>query len=161
MNLLSDAHLALLRTRFAENFAHRGELGAAVSIWQAGREVLSLSGGWRDRQRTVPWTEDTLVVVWSITKGLASACLLHILARDGIGLATPVAALWPEFGEHGKGALTLAELLSHRAGLMALEEAEVSVFDHAAVAAALAAPTPAPFAGRGAWLSRAHVRISA
>jgi CubicO group peptidase (beta-lactamase class C family) len=142
MNLLGDTHLALLRTRFAENFAQRGELGAAVSIWQAGREVLSLCGGWRDRQQTVPWTEDTLVVVWSITKGLASACLLHILARDNIGLATPVAALWPEFGQNGKAALTLAELLSHRAGLMALEDAEVSIFDHAAVAAALAAQRP-------------------
>ena len=139
---MTDLHLDTVEARFQENFALRGELGAAISIWHQGREVLSLAGGWRDRQQSVPWTEDTLVLLWSITKGLAAASLLHILATDGILLETPVAALWPEFAQNGKAATTLAQLLSHRAGLMALEDTNVSIFDHAAVAAALARQRP-------------------
>lgn len=135
-------NLAAVQARFEENFRRRGELGASVSVWHEGREVLSLSDGWRDRQQTVPWTDDTLVLMWSITKGLASACVLHALAADGIPLATPVAALWPEFAQNGKAAITLAQLLSHQSGLAALAEPDVSILDHAAVAAALAAQAP-------------------
>ena len=154
---MTDFHLATIRARFAENFTHRGELGAAVSIWHAGREVLSLSGGWRDRPQSQPWTDDTLVLVWSITKGLAAACLWHVLSADGIDPQTPVADLWPEFAQAGKAAITLAELLSHRAGLMALEDAELSIFDHAAVAAALAAQRPIPLpAGSHGYHARTY-----
>ncbi len=142
MNPISDLQLAAIRQRFEENFTLRGELGASVSIWREGVEVISLHGGWRDRQQSIPWTEDTLILMWSITKGLAAACVLHILSLDGIPLETPVAALWREFAQNGKAATSLAELLSHRAGLMVLEDAGVSIFDHAAVAAALAAQHP-------------------
>ncbi len=135
-------NLAAVQARFEENFRVRGELGASVSVWHEGREILSLAEGWRDRQKTVPWTGDTLVLMWSITKGLAAACVLHALATDGIPLETPVAALWPEFAQNGKGAVTLAQLLSHQAGLAAMAEPETSILDHAAVAAALAAQAP-------------------
>ena len=135
-------NLATVKARFEENFRLRGELGASVSVWHEGREILSLADGWRDRQKTVPWTADTLVLMWSITKGLAAACVLHALATDGIPLETPVAALWPEFSQNGKGTVTLAQLLSHQSGLAALAEPEISIFDHAAVVAALAAQAP-------------------
>ncbi len=135
-------NLAAVQARFDENFRMRGELGASVSIWHEGREILSLADGWRDRQHTIPWTDDTLVLMWSITKGLAAACVLHALAADGVPLAAPVAALWPEFARNGKDAVTLAQLLSHQSGLAALAEPDVSILDHAAVAAALAAQAP-------------------
>ena len=93
-------------------------------------------------RKPCPGTDDTLVLMWSITKALASACLLHVLAADGIALETPVAALWPEFAANGKGAVTLAQLLSHQAGLAAMDAPQTSVLDHAAVAAALAAQAP-------------------
>ena len=135
-------NLAAVQARFEENFRLRGELGASVSVWHEGREILSLADGWRDRQQTIPWTGDTLVLMWSITKGLAAACVLHALAADGIPLATPVAAVWPEFAQNGKAAVTLAQLLSHQSGLAAMAEPEVSILDHAAVAAALATQAP-------------------
>ena len=135
-------NLAAVQARFEENFRRRGELGASVSIWHEGEEILSLSAGWRDRQQTVPWTSDTLVLMWSITKGLAAACVLHALASDDLPLETPVAALWPEFAQNGKAAITLAQLLSHQSGLAALADPDVSILDHAAVAAALAAQAP-------------------
>ena len=135
-------NLAAVQARFEENFRRRGELGASVSIWHEGREILSLADGWRDRQQTVSWTSDTLVLMWSITKGLAAACVLHALAADDIPLTTPVAALWPEFAQNGKAAVTLAQLLSHQSGLAAMADPEVSILDHPAVAAALAAQAP-------------------
>ncbi len=135
-------NLAAVQARFEENFRLRGELGASVSVWHEGREILSLADGWQDRQKTVPWTDDTLVLMWSITKGLAAACVLHALGTDDVPLETPVAALWPEFAQNGKAAVTLAQLLSHQAGMAATADPEVSILDHAAVAAALAAQAP-------------------
>lgn len=134
--------LAAVTAQFEENFRSRGELGAAVSVWHEGREVLSLANGWQDRQQTRPWDTDTLVLTWSVTKALASACLLHVLAIDGIELSTPVAALWPEFAAAGKESVTLAQLLSHQAGLAAMDMPQTSVLDHRAVAVALAAQPP-------------------
>lgn len=132
------AHIEAL---FRENFTHRGELGASLSIWEGGREVLSLAGGFVDRQKTRPWTAQTPVLVWSCTKAVAAACLLHVLQREGIPLSTPVSVFWPEFKQAGKERVTMAQALSHQAGLAALD-APVSALDHAAVAAALAAQTP-------------------
>ena len=134
--------LVALRSAFDENFRTRGELGAAVSIWRNGHEILSLAAGWRDRAKTLPWHADTLVLMWSITKALASACLLHVLATDDIPLDIPVAALWPEFAANGKSTITLAQLLSHQAGLAAMDAPHTSVLDHPAVAAALATQPP-------------------
>ena len=133
-----------LRAHFEENFSMRGELGAAVAVWRDGREVFSLAGGRRAKgPDATPFTADTPVLVWSATKGPASACLLHVLATDGIPLATPVAAWWPEFAQNGKAAVTLGQLLSHSAGLAALDDpGTVDVRDHDAVARALAAQTP-------------------
>lgn len=146
---IPEINLTRARSLFAENFQVRGELGAGVSVWQNGREVLSLAGGWCDRQQTVPWTQNTLVLLWSITKGLAAACLLHVLDADDVPLQTPVSAVWPEFGQNGKGAVTLAQLLSHQAGLAAMEHSGASILDHAAVASALSAQAPVWLPGQG------------
>ncbi len=130
-----------LRRCFAENFDTRGEFGASVSVWSEGREVLSLAGGFRDRDRTEPWSAETPVLFWSATKGLAAACALHAFQERRIPLTQRVAELWSAFAQAGKGEITLAELLSHRAGLSALSR-EVPVLDHAAVITALAAEAP-------------------
>jgi CubicO group peptidase (beta-lactamase class C family) len=126
---------------FEDNFARLDELGAAVSIWQDGHSVLELHGGFRDAHRRLPWTEETMVLFWSATKGLGSACLLHVFQERGIKLDRAVADFWPEFAESGKGAITLAQLLSHQAGLAALDRS-VDVTDYDAVVRALAAQKP-------------------
>jgi CubicO group peptidase (beta-lactamase class C family) len=121
---------------FEDNFTRYGELGAAVSIWQHGKPFLELHGGFRDAKREQRWTEETIVLFWSATKGLGSACLLHALQEHDIGLERHVAEFWPEFAQAGKGEITFAQLLSHQAGLSALDE-PVDVMDYAAVIAAL------------------------
>jgi CubicO group peptidase (beta-lactamase class C family) len=135
-------NLDFLASLFAENFADRGELGASVCVWRDGREVLSLADGFKDRAKTEPWTAETMVLVWSATKGPAAACVLHACQEHGLDLNTRVAEVWPEFAQAGKECVTIAELLSHRAGLPALW-VEAPVLDHDAVAAALAATAPA------------------
>ena len=126
---------------FAENFSERGELGAAVSVWQHGRPIVDLHGGFRDARRESPWQEETIVLVWSATKALGSACVLHALQEANIGLERRVSEFWPEFAQGGKAEITLAQLLSHSAGLSAFDE-RVDVLDYAGVIAALERQAP-------------------
>lgn len=128
--LLDPAHLReRLEPVFQENFTRFGELGAAVSVWQHGKPVIDLHGGFRDSHRQHPWTPDTIVLFWSVTKGLGSTCLLHVLQDQEIGLERTVAEFWPEFAQGGKENITLAQLLSHQAGLCALDQ-EVDILDY-------------------------------
>ena len=133
---------------FHENFAHFGELGASVSVWREGAEILSIGKGWCDRERTQPWTAETPVLFWSATKGLAAACLLHALQESRRDPAMRVSACWPEFSQNGKEHITIAEVLSHQAGLPALS-VPAAVTDYEAVVAALAAETPRWRIGEG------------
>ncbi len=125
-------NVALLEQAFAENFTKRGELGASCAVWQDGRELLSLSAGFQDRQKTEPWTDETTVLVWSATKGIAAGCLLHALGEAGLHLETRVADCWPEFASGGKEKITIGEVMSHQGGLAALRE-DVSTFEYTAV----------------------------
>ena len=88
-----------------------------------------------------PWTADTLVLIWSATKGLGAACLLHALQEHKIAIERRVAEFWPEFAQAGKDEITLAQLLSHQAGLAALDD-KVDVLDYAAVIRALEKQKP-------------------
>ena len=130
-----------LAESFQNNFARFGELGAAISVWQHGEALVELHGGFRDTKREQLWTADTIVLFWSATKGLGSACLLHALQEHDIGLDRHVAEFWPEFAQAGKSEITLAQLLSHQAGLSALDETP-DVLDYAAVIAALEKQKP-------------------
>jgi len=114
--------------------------GAAVALWQDGKPLLSIQGGEASRGR--PWTASTPCLIWSASKGIAAACGLHALQEKQIPLSTPVATIWPEFAAAGKERITLAEILSHRAGLAAVDQKGFAITDHEAVAAALAAQPP-------------------
>jgi CubicO group peptidase (beta-lactamase class C family) len=114
--------------------------GAAFALWQQGRPLLSIHGGEAAAGR--PWTASTPCLIWSASKGIAAACALHVLQEQNIPLETPVAALWPEFAAAGKERTSLAEVLSHRAGLAAIDRKGLAITDHEAVAASLAAQPP-------------------
>jgi CubicO group peptidase (beta-lactamase class C family) len=126
---------------FLENFSQFSELGAALSIWHNGEPMLDLHGGFRDRKREQPWNDDTIVLVWSATKGIGSACLLHALQENKIKIERRVWEFWPEFGQNGKMDITLAQLLSHSAGICALDQ-NAEVTDYSAVIRALQKQAP-------------------
>jgi CubicO group peptidase (beta-lactamase class C family) len=141
MKLAADDVLQRLKPLFRENFEKLGELGAAVSIWQHGKPIVDLYGGFCDARHEKPWEADTLVLIWSATKGIASACALHVLQEYRIGIDRYVAEFWPEFAQAGKEKITLSQLLSHQAGLCALD-ARVDILDYGAVIRALEVQKP-------------------
>ncbi|MFM8982095.1 MAG: serine hydrolase domain-containing protein [Spartobacteria bacterium] len=134
---------------FRRNFDEGREVGAALCVFEGGEEVLSLHGGFRDAARQQPWDEQTIVLVWSATKAPASACALHAIHEAGLDLETPAAEIWPEFAQSGKERLTLGHLLTHRAGLCALDDASAKMLDRESVARAIERQRPqlAPEAG--------------
>lgn len=139
-----DPRFAPLADAFRENFASRGELGAAVAVVLEGRLAVDLWGGWADQARTRPWRADTLVDGFSVGKGLAALCALRLAERGELDLDAPVARLWPEFGAAGKEAVSARMVLSHRAGLPAIRRplpAE-AMLDWGRMTAALAAQEP-------------------
>ena len=109
-----------VREAFAANFAEHGEVGAAISVYLNGEPVVDLWGGWYDTDREREWDRNTLVNVFSTTKGLAAFCA-HRLAEEGrLDFDTPVSEYWPEFAQAGKGEMPVRWLMSHRAGMAAV-----------------------------------------
>ena len=141
MQLDPEELLQRLKPLFHENFEKLSELGAAVSVWQNGKPIIDLYGGFCDAGREKPWTADTVVLVWSATKGIGSACVLHALQQQKIELNRSVAEFWPEFGQTDKDKITLGQLLSHQAGLCALDQ-RVDVLDYDGVIQALETQAP-------------------
>ena len=108
-----------VRDAFAANFRKQGEVGAAFHVLLDGEPVVDLWGGAADAAGTRPWQPDTLVNVWSTTKGWL-ALAMHLLADRGLlDFEKPVAAYWPEFAAHGKERVLVKHLLTHTSGLPA------------------------------------------
>lgn len=128
-----------IRQTFIENFDTRGELGASVSVWKNGTEVLSLASGLADKKTQSPWTPNTLVPVFSATKGAAAAAVLLALHRSGQTPAMTIGELWPAFPLPDS---SIAQVLSHQCGLAALAQ-PANLFNHQECVSALEKTTPA------------------
>jgi CubicO group peptidase (beta-lactamase class C family) len=144
-----------VRRTLQENFDIHGERGAAVCVYQDGRKVVDVWGGHRDPAGTVLWTEDTLCIVYSISKSIC-ALAVHMLADRGVlDLEAPVADVWPEFGTLGKEHILLRHTLSHHDGMCFADHASHGdVFRAEALLAALERQVPAwPPGTQGAYNS--------
>jgi CubicO group peptidase (beta-lactamase class C family) len=106
---------------FADNFDSRGEVGGAVCVYLDGHPVVDLWGGVADATTGRPWASDSVVLVYSSTKGVTSVCANLLIERGRIDPAAAVSEYWPEFAAGGKGSITVAQLLSHQAGLPLVE----------------------------------------
>jgi CubicO group peptidase (beta-lactamase class C family) len=113
---------AVVRDAFAENFSRRRELGGACCVYHRGEKVVDLWGGVRNKSTGEPWQEDTMVVVYSATKGLAAMALAVAHSEGWLDYEERVCAYWPEFAQHGKEKITVRQLLAHQAGLFAFDE---------------------------------------
>jgi len=115
-----DARFERVRGAFVQNLARDLEHGASVAVAVDGRVVVDLWGGFADAARTRPWERDTLVNVYSTSKGLTALCA-HLLAERGaLELDAPVSRYWPEFAQAGKQRVLVRHLLCHQAGLPGL-----------------------------------------
>lgn len=147
----TDPAFARVRDAFAANFEAELELGASLSVSIGGRNVVDLWGGWLDQAGTRPWERDSLVCVFSCTKGVAAIATMWAVERGLVDLDTPVAAYWPEFAAADKENIPVRWLLTHEAGLSAISRSMPfgSLSDWEAMTDALAAQEPAWAPGTG------------
>jgi CubicO group peptidase (beta-lactamase class C family) len=110
-----------LADAFRRNLSSGKEIGAAVAVYRDGRKVVDLWGGIRNGNTQASWQRDTLVTVFSATKGVASLAVALAASRGLIDYDGKVADHWPDFAQAGKGAITVRQLLSHQAGLVVIE----------------------------------------
>ncbi|MEN0654327.1 MULTISPECIES: serine hydrolase domain-containing protein [Hyphobacterium] len=111
-----------VRDAFAANWQTGNEIGAAFALMIDGETVVDLWGGWADRKKTLPWTEDTIVPVFSTGKAVTAMVMAKLVSDGTIDYDAPVADYWPEFARAGKDRVTVAEALSHQAGLAGFPE---------------------------------------
>jgi CubicO group peptidase (beta-lactamase class C family) len=102
---------------FRRNLDRGKEIGAAVAVYRDGRKVVDLWGGFREASTDAPWEQDTLITVFSATKGVAALAIAVAASRGLISYSAKVADYWPEFAQAGKGDVTVRQLLGHQAGL--------------------------------------------
>lgn len=138
---------------FRSNFASGSEIGAACAVYREGAKVVDLWGGYRDGKTSQPWEEDTMVTVFSTTKGVASIAVAVAHSRGLLDYDERVATYWPEFAQSGKGEVTVRQLLSHQAGLpvidIPLKLEDLASLDRMAEVMALQAPVWDPGARHG------------
>lgn len=116
-----SAGFEAVRDAFAENFSLRHELGGACCVYYRGEKVVDLWGGVRNKATGEPWEEDTMVIVYSTTKGLSAMTLAVAHSRGWLDYEERVCTYWPEFAQNGKERVTVRQLLSHQAGLFAFD----------------------------------------
>lgn len=106
-----------VRGAFQNNFDNGSEVGAAFSAYHRGQKVVDLWGGIADQTTGKPWEEDTIIVVFSTTKGMTAVCANKLAQEGAIDVDAPVVDYWPEFGAAGKENIPVSYLMSHQAGL--------------------------------------------
>ena len=141
---ICPARFAAVRQQFAAHFDQDLELGARFSVCIKGEPVIDLMAGFSDLAKTQAVGPETLFPVFSSTKAVAALMMARAVDAGRIRYDQPVADLWPEFGQAGKGAITVAQLLSHQAGLPGFDEPTDPDlwYDREAVLARLAAQAP-------------------
>ena len=117
-----DARFRAVEDAFRDNFDKHAEVGAALCVYVDGKPVVDIWGGHADAARTRAWERDTLVNVWSTTKGIVATCAHRLADQGKLDLDAPVTKYWPEFAQAGKDSLPVRYLLSHQAGLCATHQ---------------------------------------
>jgi len=132
-----------VREVFQANFDDDIDVGAAFCVEQHGEKLIDLWGGYRDRDCTMAWHGDTLVNLYSTTKGIASAVLAWLVEQGKLDYDAEVRAYWPELKAAANG-LKVGQLLSHQAGLCGLQQklAVEDLYHHATIADLLAQADP-------------------
>ncbi len=148
----ADHHFDCAVRSFATMFPGRRFGGGALAVYLDGEPVVDVWTGWADRRGRVPWTADNGAMVFSATKGMTST-VIHRLADQGlIDYGAPVAEFWPEFKANGKSAITVQQVLRHRAGLSHLSGAgKEDLLDHVRMEERLAAAPPGALLGKPAY----------
>ncbi|WP_300542536.1 serine hydrolase domain-containing protein [Maricaulis sp.] len=111
-----------VRDAFLANWSDFDEIGAGFALRAGGECVVEIHAGWADRKKSRDWQADTLVPVYSTGKAVAALVMAKLVDKGLLDYDAPVADYWPEFAAGGKSAVTVAEALSHQAGLSGIAE---------------------------------------
>lgn len=132
-----------VREVFERNFTEDVEVGASFCVLHHGEPVVDLWGGYLNRDCTRPWQEDSLVNLYSTTKGLASVAIAWAMEHTDLDYEAPVRRFWPELLAARDG-LTVGQLLSHQAGLCGVDVPVTveDLYDWEKMTGLLAAQTP-------------------
>lgn len=98
------------------------EVGASFAVEIEGEMVMDLWGGHKDAERTMPWQQDTIVNVFSVTKGVTAICAAKLIEQGHLDLHQKVSHYWPEYGCNGKENTTVLDFLCHRAGMFGFRD---------------------------------------
>ncbi|TKB45315.1 serine hydrolase domain-containing protein [Thalassotalea mangrovi] len=123
--LTSSPEFQRVTQTFAEHFNRDDEfqdVGASFSVYQHGVKRLELIGGLQQDNADIPWQPQTLTNVWSTSKGIIAIAIAQLVDSGELNYQLPVRHWWPEFAANGKAEITLAQLLSHQAGLNGFKE---------------------------------------
>lgn len=134
-----------VRDAFEQNFEEDLELGAGFAAFRGEEVLVNLTAGWMDRPKTKVWDSQTIVPVYSTSKGISALVVAHVISQtEDVTYDTRLAAIWPEFGAHGKDKLTISDVLSHQGGLSGFaDQIDPALWlDPAATAAKLADTAP-------------------
>lgn len=125
MNYPIDGQVAAgfepVREVFERNFSEDVEVGASLCIIHRGETVVDLWGGYRDPEGRTPWSADTLVNVYSTTKGIAAIAFATLVDEGLIRYSDPVREYWPQL-RAGVDGLSVGDLLAHMGGLCGVDE---------------------------------------
>lgn len=133
-----------VKDAFSKNFDRFDEIGASLTLVEQGEVVVDLWAGFRDLARTQPWTSDTVVNIWSTTKGITATCIAMLVDKGLVTYDTKISEFWPEFATNNKQDITLAMLMSHKAGLCGFTRSQElnAFYDSESAANELAQATP-------------------
>jgi CubicO group peptidase (beta-lactamase class C family) len=120
-----DGRFESVRDALARNLDSGEELGASIVLDLDGDILIDVWGGFRDQDRTVPWTQDTITNVWSTTKTITSLAALMLVDRGELDVDAPVARYWPEFGANGKQGVLVRHVMSYASGVSGLDQPAV------------------------------------
>jgi CubicO group peptidase (beta-lactamase class C family) len=133
---------------FASGAGALGEGGGALSAYFEGEPVVDLWAG--TARPGVPWAEDSMTTIYSVTKGMAALCMQILADRGALDVDAPVARYWPEFAQAGKERALVRHVLDHTIGVVGLPDADTLLHwdgrgwdDYDAIAERLASARPA------------------
>ena len=103
-----------IKNIFAESIDSGFETGASIAIEHKGEMIVNLYGGYKDTAKNTPWEKDTLVNVFSVTKGITAACVAMLVDQGKLDVHSKVSDYWPEYGCNGKEKTKVIDFLCHR-----------------------------------------------
>ncbi len=106
---------------FENYFLKQDEIGASFAIYKEGKPLIDLWSGLKNKNDK-KWEENTIVNVFSATKGIYEIAISILIDQNILDLEKPVSYYWDTFKQSNKREIKLKHILSHQSGLYRFKE---------------------------------------